>query len=235
MTIQIKTGPGADDWTTVTNPQIKTGPGADDWTSVNKGEIKTGAGANDWTTFYQRFSGATNPTITSSSKTFTSVTVRVQTSNPERKRVIVYRGTDLGTVQAFPLAENSPTSSSINQTFTFSGLTDNTSYTFYCYTNFYAEDGTFIESSETVSVTVTTSAYTITTPTTPTNTSRGQNALNFEATSNANYSTNVSTTYIEFELEHPNEGSQDIDFTNTRNNAFYIHFKIVDIANECQH
>jgi len=201
MTIQIKTGLGANDWTTVTNPQIKTGPGANDWSSVNKGEIKTGAGANDWTTFYQRFSGATNPTITSSSKTFTSVTVRVQTSNPERKRVIVYRGTDLGTVQAFPLAENSPTSSSIDQTFTFSGLTDNTSYTFYCYTNFYAEDGTFIESSETVSVTVTTSAYTITTPTTPTNTSRGQNALNFEATSNANYSTNVSTTYIEFELE----------------------------------
>jgi hypothetical protein len=38
--------------------------------------------------------------------------------------------------------------------------------------------------------------------------------------------------YIEFELEHPNEGSQDIDFTNTRNNAFYIHFKIVDIEDE---
>ncbi len=26
--------------------------------------------------------------------------------------------------------------------------------------------------------------------------------------------------YIEFELEHPNQGSQDIEFTNTRNNAF---------------
>ena len=38
--------------------------------------------------------------------------------------------------------------------------------------------------------------------------------------------------YIEFELEHPNEGSQDIDFTNTRNNAFYIYFKIVDIEDE---
>ena len=38
--------------------------------------------------------------------------------------------------------------------------------------------------------------------------------------------------YIEFELEHPNEGSQDIDFTNARNNAFYICFKIVDVEDE---
>ena len=38
--------------------------------------------------------------------------------------------------------------------------------------------------------------------------------------------------YIEFELEHPNEGSQDIDFTNAKNNAFYIHFKIIDVEDE---
>jgi hypothetical protein len=38
--------------------------------------------------------------------------------------------------------------------------------------------------------------------------------------------------YIEFELEHPNEGSQDIEFTNSRNNAFYIHFKIIDVEDE---
>ena len=42
----------------------------------------------------------------------------------------------------------------------------------------------------------------------------------------------LNAGYIEFELEHPNEGSQDIDFTNTRNNAFYIHFKIVDVEDE---
>ena len=42
----------------------------------------------------------------------------------------------------------------------------------------------------------------------------------------------LNSGYIEFELEHPNEGSQDIDFTNTRNNAFYIYFKIVDIEDE---
>jgi hypothetical protein len=38
--------------------------------------------------------------------------------------------------------------------------------------------------------------------------------------------------YIEFELEHPNEGSQDIDFTNSKNNAFYIQFKIIDVEDE---
>jgi hypothetical protein len=30
------------------------------------------------------------------------------------------------------------------------------------------------------------------------------------------------------ESEHPNEGPQDINFTNTRNNVFYIHLKIID-------
>jgi hypothetical protein len=38
--------------------------------------------------------------------------------------------------------------------------------------------------------------------------------------------------YIEFELEYPNEGSADIDFTNARNNPFYIHFKIIDVEDE---
>ena len=42
----------------------------------------------------------------------------------------------------------------------------------------------------------------------------------------------LNSGFIEFELEHPNEGSQDIDFTNAKNNAFYIHFKIVDIEDE---
>jgi hypothetical protein len=35
-----------------------------------------------------------------------------------------------------------------------------------------------------------------------------------------------------FELEYPNEGSADIDFTNARNNPFYIHFKIIDVEDE---
>ena len=42
----------------------------------------------------------------------------------------------------------------------------------------------------------------------------------------------LSNGYIEFEIEHPNEGSNDVDFTQSRNNAFYIYFKIVDIEDE---
>jgi hypothetical protein len=42
----------------------------------------------------------------------------------------------------------------------------------------------------------------------------------------------LSNGYIEFEIEHPNEGSNDIDFTQSRNNAFYIYFKIVDVETE---
>ena len=42
----------------------------------------------------------------------------------------------------------------------------------------------------------------------------------------------LNAGYIEFELEYPNEGSADIDFTNARNNPFYIHFKIIDVEDE---
>ena len=42
----------------------------------------------------------------------------------------------------------------------------------------------------------------------------------------------LQSGYIEFELEHPNEGSQDIEFSNAKNNAFYIHFKIIDMEDE---
>ncbi len=42
----------------------------------------------------------------------------------------------------------------------------------------------------------------------------------------------LNSGYIEFELEHPNGGSQDIDFTNSRNNSFYIHFKIIVVEDE---
>ncbi len=42
----------------------------------------------------------------------------------------------------------------------------------------------------------------------------------------------MNAGYIEFQLEHPNEGSQDIEFTNSRNSAFYIHFKMIDVEDE---
>ena len=31
-----------------------------------------------------------------------------------------------------------------------------------------------------------------------------------------------SNGYIEFEIEHPNEGSNDVDFTQSKNNAFFL-------------
>jgi hypothetical protein len=42
----------------------------------------------------------------------------------------------------------------------------------------------------------------------------------------------LNAGYIEFELEYPNEGSADMDFTNAKNNTFYIHFKIIDVEDE---
>ncbi len=42
----------------------------------------------------------------------------------------------------------------------------------------------------------------------------------------------LSNGYIEFEIEYPNEGTTDVNFTVSKNNAFYIYFKIVDIEDE---
>jgi hypothetical protein len=42
----------------------------------------------------------------------------------------------------------------------------------------------------------------------------------------------LSNGYIEFEIEYPNESTTDVNFTVSKNNAFYIYFKIVDIEDE---
>ena len=42
----------------------------------------------------------------------------------------------------------------------------------------------------------------------------------------------LSNGYIEFEIEYPNESSTDVSFTTSKNNSFYIYFKIVDIEDE---
>jgi len=197
MTIQIKTGAGANDWTTVTNPQIKTGPGGNDWASVNKGEIKTGAGANDWSTFYSRITN-TNPTFSFVSATPTSVTVRVQTSSSENKRVFAYRTNDSGNFQSSPA---SPTTSAINQTFTFSTLSPGTSYNFSAYIAFYDLAGQFVEFSTVLTLDASTISYSKTTPTTPTNTGTiSSTKISFSSSSSANYSTNGVTAYIKFDL-----------------------------------
>jgi hypothetical protein len=197
MTIQIKTGSGANDWSAVTNPQIKTGAGANDWASVNKGEIKTGAGANDWTTFYSRITN-TNPTFSFVSATPTSVTVRVQTSSSENKKVFAYRTNDSGNFQSSPA---SPTTSPINQTFTFSSLSPGTSYNFSAYITFYDSAGNFIEFSAVLALDASTTSYSKTTPTTPVNTGTiSSTKLSFSSSSSANYSANGVTAYIKFDL-----------------------------------
>ena len=42
----------------------------------------------------------------------------------------------------------------------------------------------------------------------------------------------LSNGFIEFEIEYPNETTADVNFTVSKNNAFYIYFKIVDIEDE---
>ena len=42
----------------------------------------------------------------------------------------------------------------------------------------------------------------------------------------------LSNGYIEFEIEYPNESTTDVNFTVSKNNAFYIYFKIVNIEDE---
>jgi len=198
MTIQIRTGTGTNDWQTITNPQIKTGSGANDWASVNKGQIKTGAGANDWTTFYSRITDSTPPTFSFVSATPTSVTVRVIASSSDNKKVYAYRTSNSGNFQSSPA---NPTTSTINQTFTFSDLSPGTSYNFSSYTAFYDAEGTFVEFSVTSTLDASTTSYSKTTPTTPTNTGTiSSTKLSFSSSSSSNYSTNGVAAYIRFEL-----------------------------------
>jgi len=183
-------------WVSNNDPEIFNGSS---FVNIEKGEVYNGSG---WNTFYQRFSGTVNtPTITLESRTLTSITVRVALPNgsPYKTQVLVYRDTN-------PLgAAYVPTTAAvgaISGTKTETGLSVNTSYTFSAYAIYYdASTNEQVSNSTTVSQTFSTLNYAITVPTTPVNTSRGQYALNFESTSNANYSTNVSTAYIEFQLE----------------------------------
>jgi hypothetical protein len=212
MTIQIKTGAGANDWTTVTNLQIKTGAGANDWASVNKGEIKTGAGPNDWSTFYSRITNNTPPAFSFVSATPTSVTVRVIASGSDNKEVYAYRTNDSGNFQSSPA---SPTTSAINQTFTFSGLSPGKSYNFSSYIAFYDAEGTFVEFSTVSTLDASTASYSKTTPTTPTNTGTiSSTKLSFSSSSSSNYSTNGVAAYIRFEIWTEN-GSAPVQVLNS--------------------
>lgn len=180
-------------WVSSSDPEIYNGS---TFVNIDKGEVYNGS---NWNTFYQRFSGTANePTLTLSSNTVNSITVRVTlpTGSPYKTRITV--GTGLS-------AFNKPTTpavGAIDATQSFTGLTPDTTYSFYAQATYYDSiTDEVLGISNTVFRDFSTLAYVITTPTTPVNTSRGQNALNFQAESNANYSINASTAYIQFELE----------------------------------
>lgn len=180
-------------WVSNNDPEIYNGSS---FVNIQKGEVFNGSG---WNTFYNRFDGTINtPTLTLSSNTVSAITVRVtlSTGSPYKTRVTVGMG-----LSAF-YKPTTPAVGAIDQTQSFTGLTANTTYSFYALATYYdATTDEVVGTSETIFKDFATDAYALTVPTTPVNTSRGQNALNFEATSNANYSTNASTAYIQFELE----------------------------------
>ena len=199
MTIQIRTGTGTNDWQTVSDPEICTAVDpttqAATFTNVNKGEIYDGSA---WKTFYSRITNNTPPAFSFVSATPTSVTVRVIASGSENKRVFAYRTNDSGNFQSSPA---SPTTSVIDQTFTFSGLSPGTSYNFSAYTAFYDAEGQFVEFSTVLTLDASTISYSKTTPTTPTNTGTiSSTKLSFSSSSSANYSTNGVAAYIRFEI-----------------------------------
>jgi len=183
-------------WVSNNDPEIFNGSS---FVNIKKGEVYNGSG---WNTFYQRFSGTVNtPTITLQSRTLNSITVKVELQNgsPHKTQVLVYRDTN-----PFGLAYVPATAAvgAISGTKTETGLSVNTSYTFSAYAIYYdASTNEQVASSTTVSETFSTLNYSITVPTTPVNKSREKHALKFESTSNAKYSINASTAYIEFELQ----------------------------------
>lgn len=150
MAIQIKTGSGPNDWTTV-SPQIKTGSGSNDWTNVNKGEIYTGSG---WSTFYQRFSGTTTaPSLSFNSSTLYTVTINVSMNVAPAAgytaRVAVWNYTTGSAINAQYIPNLSGTTGTISGTFVSTGLSLDTSYQFAAYTE-YLQGGVVVASSSTV-------------------------------------------------------------------------------------
>lgn len=192
MAIEVWNGSG---WNNVSDPEIYDGA---NYVNIQKGEIYNGSG---WSTFYQRFSGTVNtPTITLNSRTANSIIVNVTlpTGSPYKTQVTVYRTTNALGASNIPA---SPAVGAISGTKAETELSPNTSYTFSAYATYYdATTNELLQQSATVSETFSTLAYIITTPTTPSNSARTSSSLSFESTSNANYSTNNSAAYIEFEF-----------------------------------
>ena len=189
-------------WVIVSDPEICTAinptTGAGTFANINKGEVFVGPNSNDWTTFYNRITSNTPAAFSFVSATFTSITVRVIASGSENKKVYAYRTNDSGNFQSSP---TNPTTSAINQTFTFSSLSEGTSYNFSSYVAYYGTDNELVEFSTISTLDASTASYLITTPTTPTNTGTiSSKKLSFSSSSNANTSTNGVTAYMEFAL-----------------------------------
>lgn len=153
MAIQIKTGSGPNDWTTV-SPQIKTGSGPNDWTNVNKGEIYTGSG---WSTFYQRVTvNPVQPNLSFNSSTLRTITINVSmnTAPPAgySARVVVWNDTNGSALNASYIPNSSGTTGTISGTYVSTGLFINESYVFKAYTE-YIKDGAVEGQSSTVQIT----------------------------------------------------------------------------------
>lgn len=140
------------------------------------------------------------PTITLNSRTVSSITVNTSlpTGSPYKTQITIYRDTNPFDTQEIPAV---PAVGAASGTFTQTSLSVNTSYTFSAYATYYdAATNDIVATSSTTSASFSTLDYLLTVPTTPVNTFRSSNSLTFEADSNANYSRNTSTAYIEFDL-----------------------------------
>lgn len=190
-------------WIVKTDPEICTAinptTGAGTFTNINKGEVFVGPNSNDWTTFYNRITSNTPPTLTLVSKGSKSITIRMQTSSSEYKKVFAFISGDLSTLQSYPA---SATASSINTTFTFSGLTPNQSYTFIGYIDYYDAQGDYVETSSTSSLTI--STYPLHTPKLPVKSSATDTSLVMETDINAYNNGNAK---IQWEYQYSTRGS----------------------------
>lgn len=143
----------------------------------------------------------TAPTIVevANSATVSSLTVTVALANksPYRTQVTIYRVGNASNPGVFPA---SPAVGAISENFTQSNLAVNTSYTFEAYADYY-DGATYVATSSTTSLTLSTLNYIITTPTKPVLDTRGFTSLKFAATSNANYSRNGVSASVTFWLE----------------------------------
>lgn len=207
MGIEVRTSSSA--WTQYYDPEIFTGTGPNNgWQNILFGEIYTGTGPNNgWDYFYVRIN-IVDPVITLSSRTQTSITINVTHSNPDADtvRVYVYRVGDEANGQYLP--NSSGTTGTISGTFTSSGLTLGTNYTFRAYAEYLDGSGNVMVTSGVTSQTIQTQTYNLYTPSIPSLGTRGYNVsggtysgtLEFTSSSNPLYSQNQSASYIQFEL-----------------------------------